>query len=227
MHIEPPNTRLASLRDFAKHYLMIVLSILTALGLEAWIEHAHHAHAAEAASLHIRTELQANLADVRTSIKTNQGLVAPLRQLDDAVAKDIRDGVPAATINQYIQAHKEDFRLSINWPTFASQSWDVAVANQSASWMDDAVLRRYSVAYADLRETSDWISHDGTLLIDAPAVERLRTRIALGATIDPLDFVNAARQMINTSAETQSHLQQLENHLVTALGKDAESGMHG
>src|SRR6185503_17201786 len=142
MHIEPPNTRLASLRDFAKHYLMIVLSILTALGLEAWIEHAHHAHAAEAASLHIRTELQANLADVRTSIKTNQGLVAPLRQLDDDVARDIRDGVPAATINQYIQAHKEDFRLSINWPTFASQSWDVAVANQSASWMDDAVLRR-------------------------------------------------------------------------------------
>ena len=70
MHIEPPNTRLATYKDFAKHYLMIVLSILTALGLEAWIEHAHHAHAAEAASLHIRTELQANLADVRTSIES-------------------------------------------------------------------------------------------------------------------------------------------------------------
>ena len=227
MHFEPPNTRLASLRDFAKHYLMIVLSILTALGLEAWIEHAHHTRAAEAASLHIVTELQANLADVRTSIKTNQGLVAPLRQLDDAVAKDIRDGVPAATINQYIQAHKQDFRLSISWPTFGSQSWDVAVANQSASWMDAAALRRYSEAYADLRETADWTSHDGTLLIDAPAMERLTTRIDLGTPVDPLDFVTTVRQMINTSTETQSHLRQLESHLVTALGKDAESGAHG
>ena len=50
MHLELPRVRIHSLKDFIKHYLMIVLSILTALGLEAWIEHAHHAHAAEAAS---------------------------------------------------------------------------------------------------------------------------------------------------------------------------------
>ena len=35
MHLELPNVRLQSVRDFLKHYLMIVLSILTALGLEA------------------------------------------------------------------------------------------------------------------------------------------------------------------------------------------------
>ena len=46
MHLELPRTRLQSLKDFIKHYLMIVLSILTALGLEAWIEHVHHKHAA-------------------------------------------------------------------------------------------------------------------------------------------------------------------------------------
>ena len=50
MHFELPRVRIHSMKDFIKHYLMIVLSILTALGLEAWIEHAHHAHAAEAAS---------------------------------------------------------------------------------------------------------------------------------------------------------------------------------
>jgi len=227
MHLELPNSRLASFRDFARHYLMIVLSILTALGLEAWIEHAHHAHAAEQASLHIRTELLANLSDVRKSIATNRGLIAPLRQLDETITKDIRDGMPAAAINQYIQAHKKDFWLSINWPTFASQSWDVAVANQSASWMDTSVLRRYSEAYADLRETSDWISHDGTLLIDVPAVERMRTLVDLGSPVDPVDFATAVREMLNTSAETQSHLQQLEGHLVAALGKEAESGAHG
>ena len=46
MHIELPKIRLHSLREFATHYLMIVLSILTALGLEAWIERVHHERAA-------------------------------------------------------------------------------------------------------------------------------------------------------------------------------------
>ncbi|MBD8881418.1 hypothetical protein IHE49_13095 [Rhodanobacter sp. 7MK24] len=222
MHIEPPNTRLGSFRDFAKHYLMIVLSILTALGLEAWIEHTHHARAAEEASQHIRTELLANLADIRKSIKTNEGLIAPLQHLDETLTVDIRDNLPAAAINQHIQAQKDAFRLSINWPTFASQSWDVAVANQSASWIDDARLRHYSRAYADLRETSDWVSHDGIALLDVPAMERLHTRVDLGAPVDPLEFISTVRQMLHTSMETQSHLHQLESHLLYALGKDAD-----
>ncbi|WP_153242627.1 hypothetical protein [Frateuria defendens] len=33
MHLELPKVPLHSLKDFLKHYLMIVLSILTALGL--------------------------------------------------------------------------------------------------------------------------------------------------------------------------------------------------
>ncbi|HKR77017.1 MAG TPA: hypothetical protein VJR95_10140 [Rhodanobacter sp.] len=226
MHLELPNTPLASFKDFAKHYLMIVVSILTALGLEAWIEHAHHVHAAEQASLHIRTELLANLADTRKSIKTNQGLLAPLQQLDEAIAKDIRGNLPPTTINQHIQALKGAYKLSINWPTFASQSWDVAVANQSASWIDAAQLRSYSEAYANLRETSNWFSHDGIALLDVPAMERLSTRVDFGAPVDPLEFASTVRQMLHTSLEAQSHLQQLESHLVAELGEDAESGAH-
>jgi len=226
MHLEPPNTRLASFRDFARHYLMIVLSILTALGLEAWIEHTHHVHAAEQASLQIHTELLANLADTRKSIKTNQGLIAPLQHLDAVITKDLSDNLPAATINQHIQAQKDAYKLSINWPTFASQSWDVAVANQSASWIDAARLRSYSEAYANLRETSNWFSHDGIALLDVPAMERLSTRVDFGAPVDPMEFASTVRQMLHTSMEAQSHLQQLENHLVAELGKDAESGPH-
>ncbi|MFK2877643.1 hypothetical protein [Rhodanobacter hydrolyticus] len=224
MHIEPPNTRLGSFRDFAKHYLMIVLSILTALGLEAWIEHTHHARAAEEANQHIRTELLANLADIRKSIKSNERLMAPLQHLDATVAADIRGNLPDATINQHIEAQKSAFTLSINWPTFASQSWDVAVANQSASWIDDAQLRRYSQAYADLRETSDWFSHDGVILLDVPAMERLHTRIDFDAPVNPLEFAGSVRQMLHTSTEAQSHLQQLENHLLDALGNGADGG---
>ncbi|WNL46843.1 hypothetical protein RKE25_04150 [Dyella sp. BiH032] len=227
MHLELPNVRLHSLKDFAKHYLMIVLSILTALGLEAWIERSHHAHAAETAGRQIRAEIETNLSDVRTSIKANQALIAPLRALGEVVSQDIREGVPAAVINQHIQARKADFKLSINWPTFASQAWDVAVANQSASWMDGAELRHYSAAYADLRDASNWITHDSIILLNAPSMAALHTRIELGAPVDPLEFVTVLHQMVNTSEETQSHLRQLESHLVHALAKEDGGAAHG
>lgn len=227
MHLELPNVRLHSLKDFAKHYLMIVLSILTALGLEAWIERSHHAHAAQAASRQIRAEIQADLEDVQNSIKTNEKLIAPLRELDDIVSRDIREGVAAATINEHIRARKADFKLSINWPTLQSQAWDVAVANQSASWMDSADLRRYSAIYADVREISNWMTHDSISLLDARGMGSLHARINLDVPVDPLEFVTVVRQMINTSTETQSHLHQLEAHLVQALAEDGAGASHG
>lgn len=227
MHLELPKMRLHSLTDFTKHYLMIVLSILTALGLEAWIEHAHHAQAAETANRHIRAEIEANLSDVRTSIKANEGFIAPLIELDATVSADIRAGATAAVINQHIQARRASFKLSINWPTVASQAWDVAVANQSASWMDSADLRRYSAAYADLRDTSNWLTHDSIILLNASSMAALRTRIDLNAAVDPLEFTTVLRQMISTSQEVQSHLHQLESHLARALAHDDTGAAQG
>ena len=227
MHLELPKMRLHSLTDFTRHYLMIVLSILTALGLEAWIERSHHAHAAETANRHIRAEIEANLSDVRLSIKTNEALIKPLIELDETVSADIRAGATAAAINQHIQARHASFKLSVNWPTVASQAWDVAVANQSASWMDDADLRRYSAAYADLHDASNWLTHDSIILLNAPSMAALRTRIELHAAVDPLEFATVLRQMISTSQEIQSHLHQLEGHLAHALERGDPGAGHG
>jgi len=227
MHLELPKMRLHSLKDFTKHYLMIVLSILTALGLEAWIERSHHLHAAQTAGRQIRAEIQGNLDDVRASIKANEALIAPLNELDAAVSQDIRDGATAAVVNEHIRARRASFKLSVNWPTFASQAWDVAVANQSASWMDDAELRRSSAAYADLRNASDWITHDSVILLNAPGMAALHTRIDLGAPVDPLEFVTVLREMIHTSQEVQSHLHQLEGRLVHALAREDSGQAHG
>ena len=227
MHFELPKMRLHSLTDFTKHYLMIVLSILTALGLEAWIERSHHVHAAETANRQIRAEIQTNIDDVRASIKANEALIAPLNDIDAAISQDIREGTAAAVVNQHIRARAAAFKLSVNWPTFAAQAWDVAVANQSASWMNDLELRRYSAAYADLRNASDWISHDSVILLNAPSMAALRTRIDLGAPVDPLEFVTVLRQMIHTSQEVQSHLHQLEGHLVHALAQEDTGAAHG
>lgn len=227
MHLELPKMRLHSLTDFAKHYLMIVLSILTALGLEAWIERAHHAHAAETASRQIRAEIEANLNEVRGAIKSNDERVAPLRQLNTLLSQDIRAGATAAVANQHIQAHRADFALGVEWPTVTSQAWDVAVANQSASWMDDAELHRYATAYANLRDTSNWLTHDSTTFINGPTMAAMHTRVDLGTPADPLEFVTVLRQMIDTSSEVQSHLHQLEAHLVDALAREEAGAAHG
>jgi hypothetical protein len=223
MHFEIPKLPIRGFRDFARHYLMIVLSILTALGLEAWIEHAHHTHAAMLASHQIEAELQANLDGVHHSYRRNQERLASLLQLDDAIAKDIREGKDDAAINQSIQARKGEFSLSLDWPIFSNQAWDVAVANQSATWMDSAALNRYSAAYSKQRDAASWMTQDSTLFLDAPRMATLRTRIDLGRAVDPVEFLSVLRQMIITSSETQSHLQQVESQLKQVAPNEADS----
>jgi hypothetical protein len=224
MHLEIPKQPMRGFKDFAKHYLMIVLSILTALGLEAWIEHTHHTHAAALASRQITAELRANLDGVQSSYRTNQQRLVLLQQLDDAIAKDVRDGKTDAVINQHIQALKNQFNLSLDWPIFANQAWDVAVANQSATWMDRAALSEYSAAYSKQRDAASWMAQDSALFLNAPLLATLSTRIDLGREIDPLEFLIVLRQMIITSSETQSHLQQVESLLKQMLPDEAGSG---
>jgi hypothetical protein len=226
MHFEVPKLPMHGFKDFAKHYLMIVLSILTALGLEAWIEHVHHRHAAEMASHQIDAELHANLEGLQATYLTNQKRLASLRKLDQDITADIRANKSISTINQHIQARKDQFNLSLDWPIFGNQAWDVAVANQSATWMDSAVLNSYSAAYSKQRDAANWMTQDSTLFLDAPLMANLRTRIDLGREVDPVEFVSVLQQMIITSSETQSHLQQVGAQLKIALldEKGANSG---
>ncbi len=82
MHFEVPRIRMHSLRDFAQHYFMIVLSILTALGLEQWIEHTHHRHAAELASEQIETELRGTLDSIHGALDNNTNQSATWIDID-------------------------------------------------------------------------------------------------------------------------------------------------
>lgn len=222
MHFEVPKVRLHSLREFAQHYFMIVLSILTALGLEQWIEHAHHRHAAEQASAQIETELHGTLDSIHSALASNASEVAPLKMLKAAISDDISRGVPDAQINQHIRELKDNFKLSVSWPSFATQAWDVAVANQSATWIDIDRLRRYATAYAAQRDASNWVTHDSTIALNAPRMVDLRTRINLGKDIDPLEFLGIVQQMINISTETSGHLEQSAKPIEAALAKPAE-----
>ena len=217
MHLELPNTRLASFKDFAKHYLMIVLSILTALGLEAWIEHAHHAHAAAEASQRMDGELRKVLGNIEQSAAINQKTLATLQALDAQVTADLGANLDNAAINRKIQARRDDFRLDSNWPTLSSVAWDAALANQSAGWIDADALRRYSTAYTAEQELDTWLQHDSTLVLDAPHLVDTLTDLQTGHPIEPYGFLRSLRQMEMMLGSVVSHLHYAATRIAPAV----------
>lgn len=219
MHFEVPKVKMHSLREFAQHYLMIVLSILTALGLEQWIERVHHRHAAEYASTQIDSELDTMLRDIQSAVQTDENKLAPLIALDKAINDDVQKGLSDAEINKHIRDLSPGFRLSINWPAFNTQAWDVAVANQSATWIDVDRLHRYTAAYAAVRDAANWTTHNATVALDAPRMVDMQTRIRLGKDIDPVQFLSVSQQMINSSKETIAYLKDASTPIKAALAK--------
>lgn len=76
---------------------MIVLSILIALWLEAWIEHAHHTHAAELASRRMTTELRQNLAETHYTLQQMKTTITSLKGDLQALERHRTDAVPDET----------------------------------------------------------------------------------------------------------------------------------
>ena len=221
MHFEVPKLP-HSIREFFAHYVMIVVSILTALGLEAAVEHYHHAHAAEAAQQSMEAELRANLDDLRQSNASNFERLKPLDELAQQLVKDFDAGVPEAQIRQRISERaKGGVDLSLFYPRLRHEAWDVAVANQSASYLPPDVLRRLSIAYAAQREVN---LASLTPFLNVPAFVDAMTDARIGAA-DPRAFLHAVRQAATTVHDATQKLAQLEQDLAQAL--PAEAGTPG
>jgi hypothetical protein len=217
MHLELPKARIHSVREFLKHYLMIVLSILTALGLEAWIEHAHHREAATTASEQIEGEIRTNLIAVRDAVAQNDKSLVSLKAFDALVTDDLKKGMPSAAINQAVRANGNGsgkMHFGIVFPTLLREAWDVAVANQSASWLDSASLKQYSGVYTAQREVN-LSSTEATTFLDGPRAVNLMADLELG-DVDPRDLLHVIRQEILTISSLQYNLKQLEGQLSDA-----------
>jgi hypothetical protein len=217
MHLEVLKVRLHSLKDFAKHYLMIVLSILTALGLEAWIEHTHHQHAATVASAEIEAEIRANLDECDADLRHDMEQLARLKRIRDDVTRDLKAHAPDEVIAQRVLEQTRDrFDLGLVFPTLRHEAWDVMVANQSAGWIDHDRMQRYAGAYASQRDVITTISGDmavlmnGTGLVDT--VADLRTD-----TVHPREFLHVISQMTAMLEQAVNQLQLLRNQLASAL----------
>ncbi len=218
MHVEPPSHAPTNLKELGVHYLMIVAGILTALGLEAGFEALHHRRLARHTVEQVETELQANLAEVRTSLTQNragldrvQGLYVEVKKL--AEHHEAKPGVLKDLL-------REKLRIGVVTPSLRRDAWDTAVADQALVHLPHDDLRRLSEAYTGQREAQQAIQTSfGAIgsfarLTDA-AVD---AEFGRGDPIDLLKALQAYRLTLNAVVGVE---EDLEKQLAQSLGRSA------
>jgi hypothetical protein len=190
MHVEPPSHAPTNLKELGVHYLMIVLGILTALGLEAGFETLHHRRLANHTIEQVETELKANLVEVRSTLKQNQEVLASVDAIYADVAKLARQDGKAAP-GQLKGLLQERLRISLFVPALRRDAWDTAVADQALIHMPHEALRRLSEAYTAQREAQQAI----TAGINATASFSRMSDMAVDAEFGRADPVEALKAL--------------------------------
>jgi hypothetical protein len=220
MHFEVPKAK--SFREFGGEYLMIVISILTALALEHGVQTWHHRHVAEQASVKIDQELRANAEDVAAVQAHNE---AEMRKLD-AIARELRAGIvnkvdDAVLMKRLAGEWRDSFNLSVKSPALRREAWDAAVASQAASWMTDEALERYSRVYARMREVQA-IEFGPNGGMDISRYRDTMSNVEMGQG-DPRDIYRTLNQMIS-AYNSNGNLDGLRQALKKAAGAAATHG---
>ena len=174
----------------------------------------HHRHAAEQSRRQILQEIRTNAAEVRDVIHDNE---AGAKLLDEAIRslfKDVRGGVPALTINKTFMARYHGMPIGLRLPTFHHEAWDVAVANQAATYLDEIALRRYSAAYASQREFRTSFG-SAIEVLNIPGLTRGITDLDL-CRADPVEILRTLQRAEGTCRLVDENLAGLRDDLEAA-----------
>lgn len=173
---------------------------------------------AEAAEQSIEAQLRTNLAELRETDTKNLQRLAPLKKPCDEPIQDFDDGLPTTQIKQQMtQRVKAGIDFGVFYPVLRHEAWDVAVANQSASYMESETLRRLSVAHAAQREINQ---ASLTVFVNVPGYLNTLTDARVGAA-DPHEFLRSMRQAQATVKGAHNKFLELEEEPVQALPADA------
>ncbi len=206
-----------SLKEFFKEYLMIVTGILTALALEHVVVAHTHAVAAEQSKQRIVEEIRTNLAETRAAFESNKVTQKRIADIQSKLKKDLLAGQPKQKIySQLLEDMKAShgFSIGFNWPTLRHESWDVAVANQSASYIEPELLRRYSAAYS-AREAAAATTQYSNLLQSSHGFDAvIDLELQRG---DPVDFLKMLASVSGSLYSAQGNIAELQAQLEAAL----------
>ena len=214
MHFEVPKSK--KLKEFGGEYVMIVISILTALALEHVVQAIHHKELAHEASVKIEAELRLNAREVDKVLAHNENDLKEIKRVRAELVQGIRDKVPDDVLmGRFKTDWKSGVVLSINTPTLRHEAWDAAVANQAVTWMPDEQLQRYVTAYADIREVQALSALAGTNFIDGPRMMNTLSDFETGEAT-PRDMLRILSQVRSGYSNVDSNLQNLLKSLPKA-----------
>lgn len=224
MHIEPPSRAPTNFKELLVHYVMIVLGILTALGLEAGFEAIHHHRLANETVEQVEAELRANLADVRAALAHNRDMKAAADKMYGEVADLVRNDQarPEALKAMLLQR----LRVSVATPGLRRDAWDTAVADQALMHMPHATLRRLAEAYTAQRDTQQVAQASLSI---AGSLTRLTDAVvdAEVGRVDPVQLLKALQSYRVTLSATLGAQQDLQRALAQAVDESADGAAAG
>lgn len=214
--------RVHTLTEFAREYVMIVVGILTALGLEHVATHRHDVEAARDSRARIVQELRQNLAEVRHARAENARRQEHLEPVLKVLEDDVRAGLPRQEANRHVvEGFKAvgGLQLGFERPTLRHEAWDVAVADQSIAHVEPAALRGYAAAYAAQRDFEGSYAQGGLFIQIAPRVFDAFTELRLGR-VDALELFKSMSLLRDSLNSLQGNTIELQQELEKALAAD-------
>ncbi|GJJ02955.1 hypothetical protein RugamoR64_34930 [Duganella rhizosphaerae] len=216
MHFEVPKAK--TLKEFGGEYLMIVISIATALALEHGVQTLHHRHLAHEAAVKIDAEIQINVKELDEALSHNNDQLKKIKLASEQLLAGIKGKVDGQLlIKQLAQQHK--LGLSIMSPSLRREAWEVAVASQAVSWMPQPQLERYSGIYANMRDVQSIGSSGANNFLNGAGMLNTISDIQMGDG-DPKAIYRMLSQMISAYSSTDGNLQDLRDKLARSA-KDA------
>jgi hypothetical protein len=216
MHVEVPKA--STFKEFASEYLMIVISILTALALEHVVQTMHHRHLAHEAAQKIEAELRINRKELAEVLEHNEGDFQRIRKTGQELLQAIHDKTSDDLLMARFHAEwKPALRLSIKVPTLRREAWEAAVASQAVTWMPGEQVERYASAYANIRDVQ-LLSTGGSIgFLDGPRMRDTMSDVQMGIAT-PRDMFRLLNQMLSAYGSIDGNLDGLHKTLGKVVG---------
>jgi hypothetical protein len=218
MHFEVPKAK--KFKEFGGEYLMIVISILTALALEHGVQTWHHRHLASEAGEKIEVELRENVKDLTASWEYNEQKRQALQQARNQLLAAIRGKASEAELMQRFEREwRPALAMSLKSPSLRREAWEAAVANQAVTWMPREALERYSTAYGSLRDASAFTQNSTRSFLDWPRLRDVMSNTQMGVS-NPQEIYRAMNQMMDAYDNFDENLKALNELLQQTLAEN-------
>ena len=220
MQVDNPHAAPSSLTEFLRQYAMIVLSIITALALERGAVAIHDAAATRNSRARIEAEIARDQGDLARCEQMNAADVKAVKGVLKQLVAALKQGkLDQAALVPFFKPAFDHFNIAS--PSWQHDAWDTAIADQSASNLASADLRRYAEIYTTARDmdataqlllSGDWLGHMATMRVD----------VALG-TLDAHAMADSLARFLLAVGQIDRTQQDLQTLITTGHNPEDDS----